>query len=77
MKTAHTEVRNQIEKPRRTSFKATLNALLGMSYTHFPLILPGVHPLLTTLILYRLKKRGFSNCRVEVAGRGLVVYAVR
>ena len=77
MKAAHTEARCQRKKRRRTSIKATLNALLGMSYTHFPLILPGVHPLLTALILYRLKRRGFSNCRVEVAGGGLVVYAVR
>ncbi|HXE97466.1 MAG TPA: hypothetical protein VN642_13740 [Dongiaceae bacterium] len=60
-----------------TSLKATLNALLGMSYTHFPLILPGVHPLVAPLIMFRLKRRGFSNCRVEVSGSGLVVYADR
>jgi hypothetical protein len=62
---------------KATSLKATLNALLGMSYSHFPLILPGVHRLVAPLIMFRLKRRGYSNCRVEVAGGGLVVYAVR
>lgn len=62
---------------KRANLKATLNALLGMSYTHFPLILPGVHRLLAPLIMFRLKRRGFSNCRVDVAGCGLIVYAVR
>ncbi len=62
---------------RTTSFSATLNALMGMTYTHFPLILAGVHPLIAPLIMFRLKRRGFSNCRVEVSGGGLVVYADR
>lgn len=56
---------------------ATLNALLGMSYSHFPLILPGVHPLVSPLIMFRLKRRGYSNCRVDATSSGLVVYAVR
>jgi hypothetical protein len=67
----------QKEKLRAVTFKATLNALLGMSYSHFPLILPGVHPLVAPLIMFRLKRRGYSNCRVDVTGSGLVVYAVR
>jgi hypothetical protein len=58
-------------------FSATFRALTGMSYHHFPLILPGVHPLIAPLIMFRLKRRGFSNCRVEVTGSGLVVYADR
>jgi hypothetical protein len=62
---------------RRVELKATLTALLGMSYAHFPLMLPGVHPLVAPLIMFRLKRRGFSNCRVEVSGSGLVVYADR
>jgi hypothetical protein len=48
-----------------------------MSYAHFPLILPGVHPLVSPLIMFRLKRRGYSNCRVDVTTNGLVVYAVR
>jgi len=44
-------------------------------FTHFPLILPGVHPLLAPLIMFRLKRRGFSNCRVEVSRNGLIVHA--
>jgi hypothetical protein len=59
------------------SLKATVDALRGMSYVHFPQILPGVHPLVAPLIMFRLKRRGYSNCRVEVAGSGLVVYADR
>ena len=62
---------------RTTKLRATLNALMGMTYTHFPLILAGVHPLIAPLIMFRLKRRGFSNCRVEVTGGGLVVYADR
>ncbi len=64
-------------KTKPSSFKATLVALLGMSYSHFPLILPGVHPLVAPLIMFRLKRRGFSNCRVEISGGGLVVFAQR
>jgi hypothetical protein len=65
------------EKRGGTSLIATLIALLGMSYAHFPLILPGVHGLVAPLIMFRLKRRGYSNCRVDVTTNGLVVYAVR
>ena len=44
---------------------------------HFPLMLPGVHRIAAFFILWRLKKLGFSNCRVDVAAKGLVVYAQR
>ena len=74
---SNTERRKRREKPHSTSLKATVNALAGMSYAHFPLILAGVHPLVAPLIMFRLKRRGFSNCRVEVSGSGLVVYADR
>lgn len=62
---------------RRASLKATVSALLGMSYNNFPQVLAGVHPLVAPLIMFRLKRRGFSNCRVEASGAGLVVYADR
>ncbi len=71
------EQRGKKKMPPRVSLAATLAALRGMSYTLFPLILPGVHPLLAPLIMFRLKRRGFSNCRVEVAASGLIVYADR
>ncbi|MEI6207479.1 MAG: hypothetical protein WCP20_11905 [Desulfuromonadales bacterium] len=77
MKKTNPQAGNHAEKRRRFSIKATLNAIMGMSYSHFPLILPGVHPLLAPLIMYRLKRRGYSNCRVEIAGGGLIVYAVK
>lgn len=72
-----TEKRGQREKPHSTDLKATVNALLGISYSRFPLILKGVHPLVAPLIMFRLKRRGFSNCRVEVNDSGLIVYADR
>ena len=74
---SNTETQKRREKLHSMSFKATLKALTGISYTHFPLILPGVHPLVAPLIMFRLKRRGFSNCRVEVSGAGLMVYADR
>ena len=67
----------QQNKQRRMSFQATWKALWRFSFNHFPQILPGVHPLLAPLIMFRLKRRGFSNCRVEVTPSGLVVHAVR
>jgi hypothetical protein len=71
------ETQGRREKLHSTSLKATGKALMGMSYTHFPLILPGVHPLVAPLIMFRLKRRGYSNCRVEISDSGLVVYADR
>lgn len=76
MKTGGTSQKRE-NKGRKANFRATLGAVMGMSYAHFPLILPGVHPLVAPLIMFRLKRRGFSNCRVEVSGSGLVVYADR
>ncbi len=69
--------KKQAIKQRRVSFRATWNALWRFSFNHFPLMLPGVHPLLAPLIMFRLKRRGYSNCRVEVTQNGLVVHAVR
>lgn len=68
---------SRVKRPGSTRFWATVNALMGMSYTHFPLIMAGVHPLVAPLIMFRLKRRGFSNCRVEVSESGLIVYADR
>jgi hypothetical protein len=59
------------------SFKATWRALYRLPVTHFPLILPGAHPLASFFILRRLKGLGFSNCRVATSENGLVVYAHR
>lgn len=73
-------LKNKIHRAKTRSqygFNATMRALMGMSYNHFPLIMPGVHPLVAPLIMFRLKRRGFSNCRVEASWTGLVVYADR
>lgn len=71
------ETQKSDNRTRKVALKATLNALFGMPFSRFPLILPGVHPLAAPLIMFRLKRRGFSNCRVEISGSGLVVYADR
>lgn len=69
--------KNRAKGRSKYDLGATLRALRGMSYHHFPLIMPGVHPLVAPLIMFRLKRRGFSNCRVESTGVGLIVYADR
>jgi hypothetical protein len=74
---AGTSKRGDGGKSGPLNLKATVNALLDMSYAHFPQILPGVHRLVAPLIMFRLKRRGFSNCRVDVSGSGLVIYADR
>ncbi|MDY0385388.1 hypothetical protein [Trichlorobacter sp.] len=59
------------------SFKATWKAATALPTDHFPLLLPGVHKLAAFFILRRLKKLGYSNCRVDSSSKGLVVYAQR
>jgi glycine/D-amino acid oxidase-like deaminating enzyme len=59
------------------SLKATWRAMRATPTDHFPLILPGVHPLASFFILWRLKGRGFSDCQVVTHGNGLAVYAHR
>lgn len=61
----------------RFSIAATWQALLATQTDHFPLILPGVHPLAAFFILKRLKRLGYSECRVTSSTNGLVVYAHR
>ena len=43
----------------------------------FPLILAEVHPIASFFILRRLKRLGFSDCRVSTSDKGLVVHAHR
>jgi hypothetical protein len=59
------------------SLAATWRALQTLPLKHFPLILPGVHPLASFFILRRLKGLGFSNCRVVTSDKGLIVHAHR
>ena len=59
------------------SLKATWQAIRFFPSDHFPLFLPGVHPLAAWFILRRLKRLGYSNCRVTTNDKGLVVHAVR
>ncbi|MBK5275054.1 MAG: hypothetical protein JJE30_08385 [Desulfuromonadales bacterium] len=59
------------------SLSATWLAMRTIPIDHFPLILPGVHPLASFFILWRLKGLGFSDCRVVTHGNGLAVHAHR
>ena len=56
---------------------ATWRAMTALQTDHFPLTLPEVHPLASFFILKRLKRLGFSNCRVTTSEKGLVVHAHR
>ena len=57
------------------SLSATWRAICALPVGHFPLIMPGVHPLASFFILRRLKQLGFSGCRVVSSEKGLVVHA--
>lgn len=59
------------------SFKATWQAITNLPTDHFPLILPDVHKVAAFFVLRRLKRLGYSNCRVDSSAKGLVVYAQR
>ena len=61
----------------KKSFSATWQAIANLPTDHFPLILPDVHKLAAFFILRRLKRLGYSNCRVDSNAKGLVVYAQR
>jgi hypothetical protein len=39
--------------------------------------IPLVFPLAAPFLLYRLKRTGFSGCRITVKDRGLLVFATR
>jgi hypothetical protein len=59
------------------NLNATWRAITSMQTDHFPLILANVHPIASFFILVRLKRLGFSNCRVTTSEKGLVVHAHR
>lgn len=62
---------------RTVSLAATWQAITALPTEHFPLLLPKVHRVAAFFILRRLKRLGFSGCRVDVTVKGLVVYAQR
>jgi hypothetical protein len=66
-----------IMKLKGYSLRATWRAIFAIPTDHFPLILPGVHPVAAFFILRRLKRLGFSDCRVVSSEKGLVVHAHR
>jgi hypothetical protein len=68
---------NRGQKPASWSFSATWRAIRFLPPNHFPLILPGVHPLASFFILKKLKRMGYSNCNVTSSDKCLVVHAHR
>jgi len=75
--TSAPETRRHGERRERRTFQATVRAILHVPLSHFPLILPEVHPIAAWFILRRLKHRGYSNCKVQTTAKGLVVHAQR
>lgn len=65
------------EKPATWSLSATWRTIRSLPGTHFPLILPAVHPIASFFILWKLKRMGYSNCNVTASNKGLVVHAHR
>ena len=72
-----TETRERGERGKNSSLKATWRAIRSLPLDHFPLILPDVYPIAGPFILWRLKRMGFSNCRVVSKESGLLVFADR
>jgi hypothetical protein len=65
------------QKMNSKLLKATWRAMTALPTDHFPLFLADVHPLASFFILKRLKRLGYSNCRVTTSEKGLVVHAHR
>ena len=57
--------------------RATWRAIRKLPLENFPLMLPHVHPIAAFFILRRLKRLGFSGCKVVTTPKGLVVHAQR
>jgi hypothetical protein len=65
-------------KPRGASFLcATWRAICTLPDEPFPRMLPDVHAIAAPFVLGRLKRKGYSNCRVVSQNGGLMVYADR
>jgi len=72
-----TETQRHGELRKKRSLRATWLAIRWTPTDHFPLILPDVHPIAAFFILRRLKRLGYSNCKVQTTAKGLVVHAQR
>jgi len=64
-------------KTGRYRIRATWSAIRRLPVGNFPLVLPHVHPIAAFFILRRLKRLGFSGCKVVTTPKGLVVHAQR
>lgn len=77
MKLTHTGTGKKRKHNAGTAVTATWKALFLRSFSSFPLILPNVHKLAGPVIMFRLKRMGYSNCRVMEQRGGLAIYADR
>jgi len=77
MPSSSTEPRKQGGRQAKHTLRATWLAIRSLPTRNFPLLLPHAHPIAAFFILRRLKREGFSECRVETTRNGLVVYARR
>lgn len=59
------------------SLRATWRAIRQQPREPFPRLYPAVHAVAAPFILWRLKRMGYSNCRVVSQHDGLMVYADR
>lgn len=64
-------------KTERYRIRATWSAIRRLPVGNFPLVLPHVHPIAAFFILRRLKRLGFSGCKVVTTPKGMVVHAQR
>lgn len=69
--------KNQHEQSGLYTLRATWQAIRKQAYSRFPLMLPHAHPVAAPFILWRLKRTGYSNCRVVSKNGGLLVFADR
>lgn len=77
MPSAATEAGKHGERRGRYRARATWDAIRKLPLGNFPLMLPHVHPIAAFFILRRLKRQGFSSCKVVTTPKGLVVHAQR
>jgi len=65
------------ERGGKCRARATWDAIRNLPLENFPLMLPHVHPIAAFFILRRLKRLGYSCCKVVTTPKGLVVHAKR
>jgi hypothetical protein len=65
----------ETDRRGKRRIRATWHAIRKLPLGNFPLMLPHVHPIAAFFILRRLKRLGFSGCKVVTTPNGLMVFA--